>query len=339
MVDLPEQVRRQSEAVRAHFQNPEEGSPPAADPETPAAPEATPPANVPEPVQQSSGEQPEDPNSETYQQRYSTLQGIHNADLQRWRAADAERQQRIQQLEQLLAAIPAQPQPQPGRAQPEEPVRYLSDREREEYGESVEVMRKVSREELSIVENRLAQMETTLGQLNSSLSQQIVPQVQQVAQQQAVSAQDMFWRELATMVPNWQQINNDKDFHTWLLEFDPLTGATRQQHLEQAQAALNAGRVGMFFKTFSDLSGKYSSNTPAQPTRSAQSSELERQVAPGRSRSTPAPSPQNKSQYTRADISRFFDDVRKGKYKGQETERNRIERDIFLAQQEGRIVA
>jgi len=41
--------------------------------------------------------------------------------------------------------------------------------------------------------------------------------------------------------------------------------------------------------------------------------------------------------YTRQDIADFFDNVRLGKFRGQEDERNRIERDIFAAQQEGRI--
>ena len=42
--------------------------------------------------------------------------------------------------------------------------------------------------------------------------------------------------------------------------------------------------------------------------------------------------------YSPKDIEKFFTDVRKGKYKGREDERARMERDIFAAQQEGRIV-
>ena len=43
--------------------------------------------------------------------------------------------------------------------------------------------------------------------------------------------------------------------------------------------------------------------------------------------------------YTQEDIKNFYVDVRKGKFKGRDDERGRIERDIFAAQQEGRIVA
>jgi hypothetical protein len=41
--------------------------------------------------------------------------------------------------------------------------------------------------------------------------------------------------------------------------------------------------------------------------------------------------------YTPADIEKFFNDVRAGKYKGREQDRSRTERDIFAAQRENRI--
>jgi hypothetical protein len=43
--------------------------------------------------------------------------------------------------------------------------------------------------------------------------------------------------------------------------------------------------------------------------------------------------------YSPKDIEKFFVDVRQGKYKGREAERDKIERDIFAAQRENRIVA
>jgi hypothetical protein len=67
---------------------------------------------------------------------------------------------------------------------------------------------------------------------------------------------------------------------------------------------------------------------------------LEKQVSPGRSRSTGTPVSSNQGKtYSPADIQKFFDDVRSGKYKGREPERSRIERDIFAAQRENRITA
>jgi hypothetical protein len=67
---------------------------------------------------------------------------------------------------------------------------------------------------------------------------------------------------------------------------------------------------------------------------------LERQVSPGRSRSTGTPATANQGKmYSPNDIQKFFDDVRMGKFKGREQDRSRIERDIFAAQRENRIQA
>ena len=76
----------------------------------------------------------------------------------------------------------------------------------------------------------------------------------------------------------------------------------------------------------------------AHPSRTAPASELERQVSPGRKRSSGTlPSAEAKT-YTHQDIAKFFDEVRRGLYHGKEEERNGIESDIFAAQREGRII-
>ena len=66
-------------------------------------------------------------------------------------------------------------------------------------------------------------------------------------------------------------------------------------------------------------------------------SQLEKQGAPGRGRSG-KPASQESKNYSPADIQKFFEDVRKGLFKGRDEERGRMERDIFSAQREGRIV-
>jgi len=97
---------------------------------------------------------------------------------------------------------------------------------------------------------------------------------------------------------------------------------------------LDAGRVAQFFASWTQANG----TTQAQPNRSASNSELAKQVAPGKGRSIGIPQGSEKKTYTPQDITDFFKDVRDGKFKGKEEERDKIERDIFAAQQEGRIV-
>jgi hypothetical protein len=264
-------------------------------------------------------------------QKYKTLQGMYNAEVPRLHQQNREMAQRVQQMEQLLASLSAQ---QRAAQQPEQAVsKYVTDEDVQEYGDSIEIMRKVSKEEFGTVAQRLAQLEQVLQQMQSS----VVPQVQNLAYRQNLSAEQQFWSDLGAMIPNFREINGNEGFQKWLLEVDPLTNITRQTYLEDAQRNNDARRVANFFYTWLEKSGQVPVAQPSGRVSHA-TSELEMQVAPGRSRSSGTPTATaNTKVYTPQDIEKFFSDVRKGKYKGREQERSRIERDIFAAQRENRI--
>lgn len=326
---IPEQIRKQTEAVQELYKqlNPDEDTDTgdsAAD-ETTVATEA---AQPPETEQKQGGEQVSD---EAVLQKYKTLQGMYNAEVPRLHQQNREMQQRIQQMEQLLASVStqqAQPQPQA----PQTAERYVTDEDVDEYGDSLDMMRRVSREELIPVAQRLSQIESMLKQMQTN----VVPQVQNLTQRQQLSAEQQFWSELATAIPNFRDINAREDFQSWLLEVDPLTGIARQTYLEDAQRNLDSRRVANFFQTWLGQTGQAA--VAQNSGKRTATSELEKQVAPGRSRGAGAPASTGSGKiYSPADITAFFNDVRSGKYKGREQERDRIERDIFAAQRENRI--
>lgn len=327
---VPEQVRRQSEAIAKMYEgqgaegvsdetadNSASEQSEQADSEVDAAPESAP----------NEQRRQDTRDEDTYEQRYRTLQGMYNADTGRLRSEVQQLTGRLSQLEQLLASLSSVPQPATPQVE-----RLLSDKDVEEYGDSIDVMRRVSREELSAANNRINELEQMLRQMQTS----VLPRVEQVAQRQAMTAEQAFWSELSSAVPSWRDINANQGFHKWLLETDPLTGLSRQTYLEDAQRNLDVRRVAAFFTTWEGLNGQ---SVAAQPRRSASDSQLDKQVAPGRSRGGSAPTPSAQKTYSAQDIAKFFDDVRRGLYKGKEAERDRIERDIFAAQRENRIVA
>jgi len=338
---IPEQIRKQTEAVQQLYQqlNPDDntGETTSADgtvtpvenrDNTPLA-DANSASNNAAPS--SANEHKSDDDNlpeETIVQKYKTLQGMYNAEVPRLHQQNREMSNRVQQMEQLLASLSAQQTS----AQSQQIVeKIVTDKDVEEYGESLDVMRKVSREELIPMEQRFAQMEQMFRQMQTN----VVPQVQAVAQRQQVSAEQGFWAELTSVVPNFRQINDNEAFQSWLLSADPLTGITRQTYLDDAQRSLDARRVANFFRAWLESTGQAA---VAQSTGRTQNSELEKQVTPGRSRNTGTPATTNQGKmYSPQDIQKFFNDVRTGKYKGREPERDRIERDIFAAQRENRI--
>ena len=262
---------------------------------------------------------------ESWEQKYKTLQGMYNADVPRLNAKNREVNARVSQLEQLLGTMQQS-------AKPEEPVStdpLITDADMKEYGDSIDVMRRAAREEVNAANGRIAQLEKTIQQL-----QGVVPQVQQVQAQQQASSEQAFWAGLTNEVSNWQDINNNADFQSWLLSIDPLTGISRQTYLEDAQKNLDTKRVASFFAAWEK---EFGVPETARENRSNTNSQLEKQVAPGRGRSSTSTT-QEARNYSPTDIQKFFEDVRKGKFKGRDEERGRMERDIFAAQREGRIV-
>jgi hypothetical protein len=327
---VPEQVRKQSEAIARMYaeQGKADGEPTAPTNAEQSAPQEADRSNEQAPAPMAN-EQSHQGNTDeqTFERRYRTLQGMYNADTARLRSENQSLAARMAQLEQLISTLQT--------AQPSAPVqtsqsRLVTDKDVEEYGDSIDVMRRVTKEENAAHLNKIAELENLVRQMQN----QLVPRVEQVARSQAMSAEQMFWTELSSTVPNWREVNNDEKFHDWLLEVDPLTGQTRQALLEQAQQSLDARRVANFFSSWQTLSGQ----SVAQPPRNVAASQLERQIAPSKGRTSGAPAAEQPKTYAPGDISKFFDDVRRGVYKGREAERDRIERDIFAAQREGRIL-
>jgi hypothetical protein len=332
---VPEQVRRQTEAVQSLYNDlnvPGDQASQTSEAipgqevisETPVvAGSASEVAPVAAAVEQAPVVQTEN----DWQQKYLTLQGMYNADVPRLQTQNQEMAGRLGSMEQLIATMQTASAPESKAAAP---VSLLTETEVDEYGESIGIMRKVSQEIAAPYEQQIADLTATVEQMRG----QLVPRVEQIAAGQAQSAEQTFWATLTTMVPNWKEINDNAEFQAWLLQTDPLTGMTRQAYLDDAHQLLDIQRVANFFLAWSRVSGA----TVAQSTPTDPKSLLAKQVVPGKSRGIGTLTDQPKRTYTPAQIASFFEDVRKGVYKGKEEDRNALERDIFAAQAEGRIV-
>lgn len=264
----------------------------------------------------------EDENNPTYAARWRSLQGINNALTERMR-----------NMEQLIATMQAAPAPQ----QQVEPAqsKLITPKDEDDFGtDMVDFARRVTREEMTPVMQALSQMQRQIEQLST-----LAPAVQQVATSQAATAEEKFFAQLENAVPDWAQVNDSPRFHEWLLTPDEMTGITRQTYLADARNSLDLRRVVSVFNTWKRETGVAPTVAPQQQsTQTSNVSRLERQIAPGRTNAaTAAPSPKAGKLWTGADIAKFYDDRRNGKFKGREAEANAMERDIFLAQRDGRI--
>lgn len=331
-MSLPEQLRKQVEEAQTilekHYGTDATDAPNKGDgePETVATQEAA--ATTAEVVETTHSARQdvtpaEDENSQTYAQRWRSLQGINNSLTQQNRQLEG----RIGQLEQLIGSMS---QAQPVQASADE-NRYLTDKDTEDFGaDMVDFAKRAVAEATSPLMTHIQNLEARLAQV-----QGVVPEVQKLAQGHALTQEERFFSALSTVMPDWKGINNDQRFHNWLLQADPMTGITRQTYLEDAQRSQDVNRVASIFNSWKELSG---TSVPAQAKPNTARSELELQVAPGRTHAAVVtPNASAEKRYTPQDINAFYSDVRKGVYKGREAERDALERDIFVAQREGRI--
>lgn len=157
-----------------------------------------------------------------------------------------------------------------------------------------------------------------------------------VDQQVNASAQDRFYDALAKAVPEWEQINVDQRFLVWLGETDQMTGVTRQAYLDDAANRMDLIRVTAIFNAFKQAVGAAAAAQTTEQVNKAQEkkSELERQVAPGKSKAS-APAESGKRIWTQAEYERAYDPRYTKHLSADEAARLEAEADLAVA--EGRV--
>ena len=161
-------------------------------------------------------------------------------------------------------------------------------------------------------------------------------------QQQTVqNARQTMLEQLDSALPNWREVNGNQEFLGWLENVDPYSGNKKLDMLRQAFEGNNTARVMAFFKGFLNENAAFTTSQSPAPTQAEPKVGLETLVAPGRASDGDDPRAQegnvNGKVWTSAEITGFYRDVQRGKYQSNPVERERLERDIFLAQQEGRL--
>lgn len=273
------------------------------------------PAEAPAQPQDDSRLEALEKQAQLWEQRYRSLNGMIES-----------RDRQIESLHHLLANL--QETQKAAQQQPEEPTPSVTKEDVEAFGDDmIDLAKRIAQAE---IKQRERAFEQRIQELESKLTG--------VSQQAASSAQDQFLASLRSRVPNLDQINQDSAFIAWLSQ-----SPARQKTFNEAVQSLDVEGAAWFFETWA------SANAQPQPQRPAQAAQapaqqpsqqtdqrLQRQVAPGKSRSTPTPAQRSegaKRQWTRSAIVEFYKNL--ASYPQQD--RDRIERDIALAQKEGRV--
>jgi hypothetical protein len=280
-------------------------------------PPQDPPANDPPPDNTVSQEtKPTDIPEEKWAHKYHTLKGMYDAEVPRLHSQVREMQA---QLTQLTADLAVAKETKAAETQKIESL--ITEQDKEAFGpDLIDLIERATESKVGTLREREAQLINEIKELKGKLGD--------VSERQVVSDKDRFLAGLGQQVPDWEALNVNQGFLEWLQEVDPVYGLPRHAALNNAYENLDVTRVANIFKAYKALL--------PQANQPKVNQELQRQVAPTRTRSAAAPTDSvNQKIFTQQEIATFYDEWRRGHY--DEEEAARMEKDIHTAITEGRI--
>lgn len=277
-----------------------------------------------------------DDEEDKWRRRYESLRGKYDAEITPLHRQNRELQQKLMELEKTLEELSKRkPEPEPKPAGP-----LVTPQDVENFGS--DLIDLIGRKATEVFHQYAGSVMEKIRELESE-NACLRETVSTVEQKQGLSQKQIFLQQLAVRVPDWEALNTDPDFLAWLTVVDPLSGLQRQVLLDAAAESFDVARVAALFNAYKKEAGIGMQPVPQpapQVTQQDQKkSEVSAQVAPGKSKaSSPAPaSDQSRKIWRQAEVTRFYDDVRRGLYRGREAEQARIEAEIDLAVAEGRV--
>jgi hypothetical protein len=263
--------------------------------------------------------QPAAPVRDDWEHKYSVLQGM-------FEKSRSENAVKIQQLENQIGVMTTLAQPAPTyqdtfhpnahlpNPAPAAPVNYgFTDEQVEEMG-GQEFLDNIAKVSTNAAAGEIASLRNELGSLKET---------------QSDTLDDLFYNRMSELSPAWREINKDDRFNVWLKEGDGLSGIARSNFLTNAYDNRDAETAARYFNQFAAL----------LPSPHDLDPNLHQDIVPDPAGgSGPPRATGGKPMYTPAGISAFFKDKGLGKFKGREAEADAIEKDIFAAQKEGRIM-
>jgi hypothetical protein len=206
---------------------------------------------------------------------------------------------------------------------PKERVSYVTDADREEYGDDlIDFQRRVAQEVSQESEERFEQQARVIEELREQVSN-TGSQVGEVG----------FTQKLNNLVPGFDQLDNDERWVAWLNEVDPMTRGPRR---DQAQAAFNSGDAEAVAHYVSLFRG---SVEPIANGKSVRDTELEKQVAPNRSASSTATRSAGKDTriYSTNELEKSWAKIRTLSSDGKYDDAAKLEAELTRAYMEGRV--
>jgi hypothetical protein len=152
-------------------------------------------------------------------------------------------------------------------------------------------------------------------------------QQNQLADRSKREAYDIFLSRIERAVPNWESINVDPKFIDWM-EAPDLDGTLRRIYFQRAEQQGNAALIIRYMKEYEGSVVQLKDNLAAKVTPVGDTIGATQVKDKGK-----------QELISIAFVNKFYDDLARGRYRGKESEAERIETLIDKATMEGRLKA
>lgn len=255
----------------------------------------------------------------TLEGRLRSQLGPANEEIRRLREDLAEAQENIEKIRQQSQKPGAE--------------RYLSDEEREELGEVLDVNTRM-------VKGLIEEAAESGGVFGKKIDELVAKSDRAVEAQRTSGPSGDFWLLVDQYSPGSRKLNRDSDprWLDFLDGFDRRSGVLNYDLAKQAMANDDPIALADLFDEFKRQYGIANAPAPEVPAgeRSEQVVHPER-VAAGDEKKPKEKPKAEKRMWTKAAIHAFYSDYGKGKFKGREKYAAEIEAEIEAAASEGRI--
>jgi len=183
--------------------------------------------------------QPKSVSEETWERKYLTLKGMYDAEVPRLHSQMKELNVQVQ----TLIAENASSKAQQAYEQPSTAKTLITEQDKEAFGSDLlDLIDRATEQKVAGFRDRESQLLSEVNELKSKLGN--------VSERQGVSDKDRFLSALSAQVPDWEALNVDQGFLSWLAEVDPIYGLPRQYALTNAYEAFDAARTATIFKQY-----------------------------------------------------------------------------------------
>lgn len=298
------------------------------------------PAVTPEAGSTAEGEQhrsdppkaePKEDGVEVWKARYNSLRGLFEQQVPMLQQRVKELATELETVRKAQSAPSKTPDPalsQPGK-------KRVTEKDVETFGgDLIDLVERKSQEVAELVaaqyQGRIDQLEQALAKANGT--------VQQVAQTQVQTAKERFFTTLDSQLPGWTELQATEACQAWLGEQIPGTDATWEDALKQAAAQANPQKALSVFRQFLKEHPQLDPSKAAANAQASQTAkEVQRQVAPPRTKGNAPAAPAQKRIWSSSEYEAETRRLINLQKRGQFEQAAQIESELNAAMAEGRI--